>query len=471
MDIFLNNTLSGEKEKFVPLKEGIVSIYHCGPTVYWDQQIGNMRAMVMADLVRRTFIYNNYEVIFVRNYTDVGHLTGDNIGDADSGEDRMEKAAKREHLSPDIIADKYIQGFKEDIASLNVIYPTFDPRATHFIPDIIAMVQTLIDKGYAYKTPHAVYFDVHKFPKYTKLSRQNLDELEKGKGHGTASDENKKNPQDFSLWFFKTGPHANALQTWKSPFDSPLVKDGEGFPGWHIECSAMSKHYLGNTLDIHMGGVEHISIHHTNEIAQSESANGQTFVHYWLHNEHLLVDSKRMGKSEGNAYILKDILQRNFSPISLRYLFLQAHYRSKQNFTWESLEAAETTLKRLRSIVNETTNTGKIHETYKQSFLNLINDDFNIPGAVGLVWEILKDKSISNEDKRATLMDFDKVLGLELDKIEKIEIPENVQKLVDEREKARGGKDFTKSDELRKEIESLGFDVKDTDSGSKVTKT
>jgi cysteinyl-tRNA synthetase len=476
MDIELYNTLSGRKEKFIPLKKTIfgrprIGMYHCGPTVYWNQTIGNMRAMVMADIIRRTFLYNGARVNFVRNYTDVGHLTGDNLGDADTGEDRMEKAAKREHLSPDAIADKYIKNFERDVLSLNVISPTHSPRATHHIGDMIKMVQILVNKGFAYTTKQAVYFDVSKFTDYTKLSKQNLEKQEAGEGHGSVGDPNKRNSRDFALWFFKTGVHSNALQTWKSPFESSTVEDGRGFPGWHIECSAMSKYYLGKTFDIHMGGIEHVPIHHTNEIAQSESANGVEYVNYWLHNEHLLVDGRKMGKSEGNAYIVKDITDRDISALALRYFFLQAHYRSRQNFTWESLKASETALTRLRESLGNINNNGKVNSEYKNRFQKLVNDDFNVTAGLALVWDILKDTSLSDSVRKATILDFDKVLGLKLDEPKKkTEIPEEILKLVDQRRLARESKDFKKSDELRLEIEKMGYIVKDSPSGQKVDK-
>ncbi len=473
MNISLTNTLSKTKEVFKPITEGRVGMYHCGPTVYWNQQIGNMRAMVIADLVRRVFEYNGYSINFVRNYTDVGHLTGDNIGDADSGEDRMEVAARRENLSPDVIADKYIKAFNDDIASLNVIPPTHATRATHYISDMITMVQDLIDKGFAYTTPHAVYFDVRKFPDYTKLSGQKLEHLETGEGHGTVTDSDKHDPHDFAVWVFKAGPHANALQTWESPFSSPLVENGRGFPGWHIECSAMSKHHLGPTFDIHMGGIEHVPIHHTNEIAQSECANGAHFVNYWLHNEHLLVDGKKMGKSEGNAYVMKDILEKGFTPLSLRYFFLQSNYRSKQNFTWDNLEASQTAYKKLKIILSKFPDDGSVNDSYKTLFNELINDDFNLAGGLAVVWELLKNADVSDADKKATILDFDKVLGLKLDeKIieEKVEIPTNVQELLDKRSAARIAKDFALSDTLRNEIQALGFSVKDTNGEQEVSK-
>jgi cysteinyl-tRNA synthetase len=305
---------------------------------------------------------------------------------------------------------------------------------------------------------------VTKFPKYTELSGQKLERLESGEGHGAASgDPNKKHAQDFSVWFFKAGVHANALQTWMSPW-------GEGFPGWHIECSAMSKYYLGKTIDIHMGGVEHISIHHTNEIAQSEAANGTRFVNYWLHNEHLLVDGKRMGKSEGNAYVMEDVLKRGFSPLALRYFFLQANYRSKQNFTWEALEAAEVALKKLKNAIADFPSGGKINKDYKSRFQEQINDDFNIAGGLALVWELVKDVHVNMNDKKATILDFDTVLGLKLNDMNIEIIPEAIQKLVSEREIARVSKDFKKSDELRDKISALGYEVKDTSTGQKVSK-
>ncbi len=475
MQIQLTNTLTREEEVFTPITENHVGMYHCGPTVYWNQQIGNMRAMVLADFVRRVFMYNGYTVTYVRNYTDVGHLTGDNIGDADSGEDRMEKAAKRENLSPDAIADKYIQAFNDDIASLNVLPATHAPRATHFITDMQQMVQTLLDKGFAYTTPHAVYFDVQKFPEYTKLSGQKLDHLSEGQGHGDVTDTNKRNPQDFAIWFFKAGAHANALQTWKSPFSSPLVTDGEGFPGWHIECSAMSEHFLGTTFDIHMGGVEHIPIHHTNEIAQSECAHGSHYVNYWLHNEHLLVDGKKMGKSEGNAYVMRDIIEKGFDPIVLRYFFLQSNYRSKQNFTWNNLKASETALKKLVAILARYTTennrgAGNVNEDYKNRFTEIINDDFNLAGGLALVWELIKDAAITDADTLATILDFDQVLGLRLapsieavalDQSTTKDIPSQVQELMDKRATARANKDWATADTLRDEIIRLGFEVTD----------
>lgn len=458
------NTLGREKQEFKPLKNGQLLMYHCGPTVYWTQHIGNMRGMVMADLVVRTFEYLDYKVKMVRNYTDVGHLTSDE----DFGEDKMERAAKRDNLAPAQIANKYIEIFEADILELNTVSADIKPKATEMIPEIIAMIKIILEKGYAYETDLAVYFDVSKIKNYTQLSGQKIEENLKDAGHAEVSDNDKKNPADFALWFFKAGVHKNALQFWPSPFHSSLVKNGEGFPGWHIECSAMAKKFLGETIDIHMGGIEHVPVHHTNEIAQSESANGVKFVHYWLHNEHLMVDNKKMSKSEGSVYSLSDVKEKGFKPLALRYFFLQAHYRSKQNFTWESLQAASSGLKNLQEqILNLGKKQGQINKNFKEKFKEKINDDFNISASLALAQEVLKS-NLPSEDKLATLLDFDKVWGLCLDKIKskKNIIPANILQLAKERQKARENKNWSQADNLRQEIENLGYMIKDSDNNN-----
>ncbi len=465
--IKIYNTLTRKLEEFKPISDEFVGFYHCGPTVYWVQHIGNMRAVVMADVAVRTLEYSGYKVKLVRNYTDVGHLTSD----ADEGEDKMEKGAKREGLTPDEIADKYIAVFDHDISELNTRLPDERPRPTRLIPDIIDMVQTLVDKGFAYTTDLAVYFDVSKAKDYTRLSGQNLEKNISGEGKGEVTDSQKKHPADFALWVFKAGTHTNALQTWKSPFKSPLVENGEGFPGWAIECSVMARKYLGDTIDIHMGGVEHIPIHHTNEIAQSESANGVKFANYWMHNEHLLVNGGKMSKSEGKSYTLSDIVDKGYDPIVLRYFFLGAHYKSKQNFTWEALDGAQTALDRLRHALDEWDDTdGEIIPEYKTLFIEKLSDDFNTPQALAVMWELVKSDKHSDSYKRATLLDFDRVLGLKLKDIKKRElvIPTDVQKLLDQRQRARDSKDFDLSDSLRDQIESHGFLVEDTPEGQKL---
>ncbi len=460
------NTLTKEKEEFKPLKDKVVKFYHCGPTVYWTQHIGNLRGMVMADVVNRSLRYLGYKVKLVRNYTDVGHLTSDQ----DEGEDKIAKGAEREGLSPQQIAQKYIKIFEQDVKKLNILEPEIKPLATNHVKEMIDMVKILLDKGCAYTTDLAVYFDVSKAPNYNQLSGQKLDEQIKGAGKGDVEDPGKKHPADFALWFFKAGKHKNALQTWFSPFESSLVKDGEGFPGWHIECSAMSKKYLGKTIDIHMGGVEHIPVHHTNEIAQSESANQAKFVNYWLHNEHLTVDNGKMAKSEGTSYALREIEDKGFDPLALRYFFLQAHYRSKQNFTWQALEAAQNGYDHLKNqILSLGEKKGRINAEFKAEFIKAISDDFNIPQALAVVHDVLKS-DLSEADKLATSFDFDQVLGLNLAQREKIKIPAKVIKFVEQREAARAIKDWEQSDKLRDKINQLGYRVEDTDNGQVIKK-
>ena len=466
--IYLYNTLDRKKELFKPLQDGKVSFYQCGPTVYWTQHIGNMRAMVLADLVNRTFKYFGNNVRFVRNYTDVGHLSSDQ----DAGVDKMEKAANRESSTPIDIANKYIKIFENDTKELNILEPTFKPRATNYIDEMIDMVKILLDKGFAYSTDLAIYFNISKAKDYTKLSGQNLEKNISGAGAGDIEDEQKKNSADFAIWFFKAGSHENALQYWKSPFKSRLVKDGEGFPGWHIECSAMIKKLLGNTIDLHMGGIEHIPVHHTNEIAQSESANGVKFVDYWLHNEWLTVNDGKMSKSQGTAYSLSEIKEKGFNPLSLRFFFLQANYRSPQNFTWEALEAAQNGYKHLLNSISALGNKiGKVDDKYKKEFSEKIADDINIPQALATLFDMLKS-DISPADKLATALDFDKVLGLDLkNNIKKEEkLTDDVEKLMSQRHMARETKNWVKSDELRDKIKALGYEVKDIGDEQQVTK-
>ncbi len=461
----LYNTLTRQKEEFKSIKENEVSFYYCGPTVYWTQHIGNMRGLFCADFIVRTLKYLGYQVNYVRNYTDVGHLTSDQ----DEGEDKIEKAAKREKKTPEEIAQKYIKIYEEDAKDLNMLEPDYKPKATECIKEMIEMTQALIDKGFAYSTPLAIYFNTSKVKNYTALSGQNLEEQIKGAGKADVTDPDKKNPADFALWFFRSGKHKNALQTWPSPFKSDLVENGQGFPGWHIECSVMSKKLLGKTIDIHMGGIEHIPVHHTNEIAQSEAANDAKFVNYWLHNEHLLVDNKKMAKSEGTGYGLSEIKEKSFNPLSLRYLFLQAHYRSKQNFTFEAMESAQKGFNNLVSQIKELgDNKGGVSQEYKDKFIEKISDDFNSPLALTIVQEVLKS-DLDNQDKLATLLDFDKVLGLKLDEIKKEEIPQEIKDLAEKREKARKEKNFEESDRIRKEIKDKGYRIEDTEQGSKIS--
>lgn len=464
----LYNSLTKQKEEFTPIEDKEVKFYHCGPTVYWTQHIGNLRAMTMGDLVRRTLEYNGYTVNYVRNYTDVGHLTSD----SDEGEDKMEKGAKREGLSPEEIADKYIQIFENDIKDLNLQEPTHKSKATACIDQIIEMIKLLLEKEAAYITPKAIYFDITKAKDYPAFSSRKLEDQQTGAGTGDVSDPNKKNPADFALWFFKTGVHKNALQYWESPFKSSEVENGQGFPGWHIECSVIAHEYLGQPLDIHMGGVEHLPIHHPNEIVQSEIAYGTKFVNYWLHNEHLNVNGAKMSKSEGTGFSLKEVKEKGFDPLDLRYFYLTAHYRSKQNFTWEALEAARTARLRMLSQLQATKHEGEINKDWKNKFISAVNDDINIPKALAVTWDVLKS-DIPNEDKLATVLDFDKVLGLKIQ--ENLISQENsitdehqkeIEKLIQERELARKNKDYEKSDQIRKKLmQNYNIVIEDTPEG------
>jgi cysteinyl-tRNA synthetase len=456
------NTLGRKKQEFVPLKEQEVKMYQCGPTVYWMQHIGNLRATVLADLIRRSFEYLGYNVIFARNYTDVGHLTSDE----DSGEDKMDKGAKREGLTPREIADKYINIFEHDARELNVMEPNFKPLATNFIKEMIEMVEILLEKGFAYTTDLAVYFDISKVKDYTKLSGQKLEENISGAGKADIGDPGKKNPADFSIWFFKAGTHKNSLQFWKSPFKSSLVNGGEGFPGWHMECSAMVKKLLGTTLHVHMGGIEHIPVHHTNEIAQSEAANNAPLANYWLHNEHLNVDNGKMSKSTGTAFSLSEIKEKGFSPLDLRFFYLQAHYRSKQNFTWDALKASQSgrvnLTEKVKALGDEI---GIVNKKFKETFVSCISDDFNITQALSIIYEVLKS-DLNNADKRATILDFDKVFGLSLDKNDKIVLSDDQLQKIKLREQMRKDKNYTEADRIRKELLDEGIEIEDSQNGT-----
>jgi cysteinyl-tRNA synthetase len=479
----LYNTLHRTLETFLPIEPGAVRLYHCGPTVYWTQHIGNMRGMTMADLVVRTLRFFGYTVSHVRNYTDVGHLTGDNLGDADLGEDRMDTGARREGLTPKDIADKYIALFEHDTAALNILEPTFKPRATEFVPDMIAMVEKLLAGSHAYQTDLAVYFDVSTARDYTQLSGQNLERLAAGSGKAEVSDPEKKHPNDFALWFFRAGTHAQALQFWPSPFTSALVPHGEGFPGWHLECSVMSQKLLGNTIDIHMGGVEHIAIHHTNEIAQSEAATGVPFVHYWLHNEHLLVDNQKMAKSQGTGYSLAEVTDKGFDPLALRYFFLTAHYASKQNFTWQALQDAANGLQGLREAAArfrtapESAEPGILADKLQERFSEALADDINVPRALAIAWEAVKSPELSDGEKRTLLKEFDRVLGLNLEtaqttqlrELDLKELPEPVQFLIRHREDLRAQNDFAQADAVRQRLEQAGYRVEDTPTGPNIS--
>jgi cysteinyl-tRNA synthetase len=459
--ILIYNTLKREKEEFKPINLGKLSFYYCGPTVYWTQHIGNLRGSLCADIVHRSFKYLNYDVSMVRNYTDVGHLSSDE----DEGEDKMEKSAKKEDLKPEEIADKYIKAYEEDTKKLGILSPKFKPRATENIEEMIDLIQILLVKSYAYSTDLAIYFDISKFEDYTKLSGQKLEKNKMGAGRADTYDKDKRNPADFALWFFRADKHKNAIQYWPSPFFSPLVENGNGFPGWHLECSAMIKKFLGETIDIHMGGIEHVSVHHTNEIAQSEAANGVKLANYWLHNEHLLFNNAKMSKSEGTSYSLGEIESKGFKPLALRYFFLQAHYRSTQNFTFEALKAAQKGLTNIQEKIRKLgVEIGEVNQDLRDKFLKDLLDDFNVPKSLAIISDIFKS-DMSDKDKLATLLDFDKVWGLYFSDIleeEGGELSSEVKNILEERDEARRNKDFRKSDDLRLKLEEMGYKVEDS---------
>ncbi len=464
------DTLTRELREFVPLKRGQVSFYQCGPTVYSHQHIGNLFSPVKGDLIRRSLVYLGYNVKYVRNVTDVGHL----VSDEDAGEDKMAKGSKREGLNPEQIAAKYTALYHQDLAKLSVLDPDKETIATQYIGQMTAMVQELVDKGYAYATPLAIYFDISKFADYTRLSGQKLEENREGAGHGTVEDVKKRNPQDFAVWFFKTGSHATALQTWEHRFSGIEQTELQGFPGWHIECSAMSRAELGVTIDLHLGGREHIPVHHTNEIAQSEAANGAKFVNYWLHHEMLTIDGGKMSKSIGNVYALDDILARGYDALDYRYYLLQAHYRSKQNFTWDALTAAQNAYQRLKSevamLMSETSGAGELDSAAQAEFMQALENDFNIPQALAVVWNVIKS-DLTNEVKLATILDFDRVLGLGLDQVRELSenISEVAEGLLKQRELARLARNWQEADALRKKLEEEHrIIVEDTPNGQKI---
>jgi len=458
MNLYLTNTLSGKKELFKPIKDGKVGMYHCGPTVYNRAHIGNMRAYILADLLRRTFEYQGYKVKQVINITDVGHL----VTDADEGEDKLEKAAKEKGEKINDIVEKYTNLFIDDIHKMNVnTTDTIFPRASKHIPEQIELIKKLEEKGFTYLTSDGVYFDTSLFKDYGKLGNINIKGLEEGAR--VEKNPEKKHFTDFALWKFSK-PEDNRQQEWTSPW-------GIGFPGWHIECSAMAEKYLGETFDIHTSGVDHIPTHHNNEIAQSEGANEKPLANIWVHSNHITIDGTKMSKSLGNIYSLDDLKEKGFSPLAYRYFLLSGNYSSLINFSWEALEASSNALQKLTETLSRFSPHGKVISSYKEKFIEAINDDLNTSKALAVVWDILKDNEIANNDRRATIEDFDRVLGLSLQNLVKAEdqkrlnIPEDIQEMATKREKAREDKDFIKADALREFIEEAGYEVIDTDSG------
>lgn len=457
MELKLFNTLSREKEVFKPIDEKEVRIYTCGPTVYYFAHVGNLRSYLFMDNLRRVLKYNGYNLRHAMNITDVGHLESD----ADEGEDKMAKAARREHKDPYEIAEFYMNRFLEDLGKLNVSMPEIICRATDNIKEMEEYVKRIIENGYAYETDDTIYFDTSKLDKYGILSKIKIDEQKAGAR--VEFDSKKKNVTDFALWIKAPENH---IMKWDTFW-------GKCYPGWHIECSAMGRKYLGEQFDIHTGGVDHIPIHHENEIAQSKGYSGKIPANWWMHCEFLLVDGGKMSKSLNNIYTLEDLKNKGFSPLDYKMFTFTSHYRNKLNFTWDSLESAKIALSRLKEGYNRHAEgtedvSDSVIADYENKFHEAINDDLNMPLAMSIVWEVVKNPVKSN--KFAKLLDkFDEVLGLNLSHKEELELPEEIKDILEERKSARENKDWAKSDELRDKLLDLGYVVKDTKNGVEVT--
>lgn len=452
----LYNTRTRTKEPFHPLHSTQVGVYTCGPTVYDYAHIGNLRTYIFEDILMRTLKHNGYTVNHVMNITDVGHLTDD----ADQGEDKMEKGSRREGKTAWEIAEFYTQAFLEDVEALNILPPDTMCKATDHIQEQINQIQTLADKGFTYETDDGIYFDTSKLEDYGKLAQLSKQQLMAG---ARVEMGDKKNPTDFALWKFSK-PGEQRQMEWFA------FGKRKGFPGWHIECSAMSMKYLGEQFDIHCGGIDHVPVHHTNEIAQAEATTGKVpWVNIWMHGEFLLINDGRMGKSEGNFITLRTLKEKGYDPLAYRYFLLQAHYRKQLNFTWDALDAAAEGFKKLRQKISNIDPHVQANHGLEQDFFEAMNDDLNTPEALGILSKALKEKTISLQ----TIIDFDKILGLDLHKIpeeQPVEIPADVQELLQMRAESRDEKDWARSDALRDEIARKGFIVKDTDSGQEITK-
>ncbi|MDO8529652.1 MAG: cysteine--tRNA ligase [bacterium] len=470
----LYNSLSRQKEEFKPINPGKVGMYACGPTVYDYAHIGNLKTFIFEDILRRYLEYSGYETRYIMNITDVGHLTADNVNQADSGEDKMLKAALREKKTPEEIANFYTENFFEDIQKLNFVKANFYPCASAHIPQMIKLIEELLKKGYAYEVNGNVFYDIEKFEGYGKLSGKKLEDLKNGARLEEHPD--KKHPYDFALWL--KAPEAHILK-WKSPWSL-------GYPGWHIECSAMSMEYLGETFDIHTGGEDHFFPHHENEIAQSEGATGKKFANYWLHSRFLLIDGQKMSKSKGGFSTLKDIEEKGYSPMELRLFALSGHYRSNQNFTWKAMDQAQINFQRISDFVNNLKtifSKAKLSENqssalnlkkYQEKFEKAMDDDLNTPLALSVLYELITETNKLNPENKKEILSLwekmNKVFGLIIATEKNTEIDGETQKLIDEREEARKIKDFQKSDELRRLIEEKGYLLEDLKEGYKIKK-
>lgn len=464
MDIIFYNTLHHKKEIFKPIRDKKVGLYTCGPTVYNYAHIGNLRTYIFEDILKRVLYYNNYKVKHVMNITDVGHLTSN----ADTGEDKIIKAIKREGKKMTVksmleIADFYTKAFRKDLKRLNIIEPDIWCKATKNVKDMIKMIRKIEKNGFAYETSDGIYFDTAKLPDYGKLANLDI----KGLKEGARVEKNpeKRNPTDFALWFKAVGKNKYHLMQWNSPW-------GKGWPGWHIECSTMSTKYLGQPFDIHTGGVDHIPVHHTNEIAQCEAAEKKPMANFWLHGEFLLLDKEKMAKTGGLFITLQTLIDRGFNPLAYRYLCLTTHYRSQLNFSWESLKSAQNALDNLYAIISGYKKISRRGlKEFEQKFLEAINNDLDTPKALAIIWEMIKSK-LPEEKKLNSLFKFDKILGLKLKENwrNSRKIPKKIKNLIILREKYRQEKNWNKADEIREKVKKLGYSIEDTTHGPLIKK-
>jgi len=459
----LYNSLSRKIEDFIPREEGKVGMYTCGPTVYSFAHIGNFRTYATADILIRTLKAQGMDVTYIMNLTDVGHLTGDNEGDADTGEDRMEKSATKEGKTAWEIADFYSQAFLDDFKKLNLTTPKLFAKATDHIQEQIDLVKRLEETGYTYATDDGIYFDTSLVKKYGELS--DLDQIKEGAR--VEVNVQKRNPRDFALWKFSPQDTKRHME-WESPW-------GVGFPGWHIECSAMAMKYLGESFDIHAGGIDLKETHHPNEIAQSEAVTHKTFSKYWVHSAFMLVAGERMSKSKGNNYRLYDLEKEGYSPSHLRYLYLNAHYRQEMNFTFAALDAGRNALERLQNMMVKWQESEKGATEYEEKFFEALNDDLNAPQAVAVMWDMVK-ADIPDGEKLHSLLKMDEVFGLGLreyyEKVagKPVDVPAEVQELIEMRQMARKNKQYIQADHLRNKVKKLGFDIQDTEKGIEIKK-
>jgi cysteinyl-tRNA synthetase len=454
MMLRLYDTYTRSLREFQPLNPPVVGLYTCGPTVYDYAHIGNLRTYIFEDILRRILEFNGYTVRHVMNITDVGHLTSD----ADTGEDKMEKGSRRTGKSAWELADQYTQAFKADMKHLNLLEPTVWCRATDHIREQIDLIHCIEENGYTYRTSDGIYFDTSKMKDYGYLSRLDIQGLQAGSRIEVGE---KQHPTDFALWKFSPKDQRRQME-WPSPW-------GVGFPGWHIECSAMSAKYLGNFFDIHCGGEDHIPVHHTNEIAQSEACYGTRLANFWIHGYFLQIDSERMSKSSGEFLRIQTLIDRGYDPLAYRFFCMSAHYRAKLNFSWEGLDSAQISLDRLRTAMYEWGDAGSVDVGYLGRFTDQINDDLNMPRALAVTWDLVRS-DLPPSVKKATILEFDRVLGLRLEQWQPKEetIPEPVLDLVRQRQEARREKRWAEADALRQEIIAAGFEVEDTPQGPKV---